>query len=140
MWQQISQQIFFRELYLIIVKPWSCWQKDYLLLTGPGISPQVYDITPCPAVLISEGVLSYINQVSYNLAMWSSLLHYCTLPKEAFFSSSIWERRGYIWKLNWKESLLIYFENFQGASCSHRQSRNRVINTFIIVNITSICR
>ena len=85
MWQQISQQIFFRELYLIIVKPWSCWQKDYLLLTGPGISPQVYDRTPCPAVLISEGVLSYINQVSYNLAMWSSLLHYCTLPKEAFF-------------------------------------------------------
>ena len=65
MWQQISQQIFFRELYLIIVKPWSCWQKDYLLLTGPGISPQVYDITPCPAVLISEG--SYL--ISTKLAI-----------------------------------------------------------------------
>ena len=35
-----------------------------------------------------------------------------------------------------KESLLIYFENFHGAPCSHRQSRKRMINTFIIVNIT----
>ena len=43
------------------------------------------------------------------------------------------------WKLNWKESLLIYFENCQDAHCSHKQSRNRMMNTFIIiVNITSL--
>ena len=47
--------------------------------------------------------------------------------------------KEYIWKLNWKESLLVYFENFQGAPCSHRQSRNRMMNTFLIVNITPIC-
>ena len=39
-----------------------------------------------------------------------------------------------------ERSLLIYFENFQGAPCSHRQSRNRMMNTFIIVNITPTCR
>ena len=67
-------------------------------------------------------------------------LHYCTLPKKAFLSTSVWARREYIWKLNCKESLLIYSENFQGAPCSHRQSRNRMMNTFIMVNITPICR
>ena len=66
---------------------------------------------------------------------------YCTLPKKAFLSPLVWARREYIWKLNWKESnLLIYFENWQGTPCSHRQSRNRMMNTFIIVNITPIFR
>ena len=51
-----------------------------------------------------------------------------------------WARREYIWKLNWKESFFIYFENLQGALCFHRQSRNRMMNTFIIVNISPICR
>ena len=37
-----------------IIKPWRCWQQDSLLLTGPGSYPQVYHITPCPAVLICE--------------------------------------------------------------------------------------
>ena len=83
--------------------------------------------------------MSYINQVII-LQCGPPSLHYCTLPKKAFLSPSVWARREYIWKLNWKESLLIYFENWQGAPCSHRQSRNRVMNTFIIVNITPICR
>ena len=39
-------------------------------------------------------------------------------------------------KLNWKESLLIYFENFEAVPCSHRQSSNRMLKTFLIVNIT----
>ena len=47
--------------------------------------------------------------------------------------------KEHIWKLNWKESLLIYFESCQSVPCSHWQSRNRMMNTFIIVNITTIC-
>ena len=53
---------------------------------------------------------------------------------------SVWTRRKYIWKLSWKESLLICFQNCQGVPCSHRQSRNRMMNTFITVNITPIFR
>ena len=34
----------------------------------------------------------------------------CTLPKKAFLSPSVWARREYIWKLSWKESLLICFK------------------------------
>ena len=59
-----------------------------------------------------------------------------TLPKnvslqEENVSGNSIERRVYI---------LIYFENWQGAPCSHRQSRNRMMNTFTIVNIAPICR
>ena len=46
--------------------------------------------------------------------------------QEENISGNSIERRVYI---------LIYFENWQGAPCSHRQSRNRMMNTFIIVNI-----
>ena len=85
---------------------------------------------------IISNFISYINQVIILQCGPPS----CTLPKKAFLSPSVWARREYIWKLNWKESLLIYFENWQGAPCSHRQSRNRMMNTFIIVNITPIYR
>ena len=77
----------------------------------------------------------YINQVII-LQFSPPSLHYCTLPKKASLSLSVSTRREYIWKLNWNESLLIYLENFQGVPCSHTQSRNRMMNTFIIVNIT----
>ena len=50
-----------------------------------------------------------------------------------------WARRVYIRKLKWKEILLICFEYCQGLPCSYWQSRNKMINTFIIVNITPIC-
>ena len=80
--------------------------------------------------------MSYINQVII-LQCGPPSLHYCTLPKKAFLSPSVWARREYIWKLNWKESLLIYFENWQGAPCSHRQSGNRMMNTFITLLSTS---
>ena len=70
-----------------------------------------------------------------NLTMWSPFLH---PPKKAFLSPPVWPRREYIWKLNWKESLLICFENCQGVPCYHRQSRNRIMNFFIIVNITYV--
>ena len=83
--------------------------------------------------------MSDLNQVII-LQCGSPSLHYCTIPKKAFLSPLVWARRKYIWKLNLKVSLLIYFENFQGDPCSHSQSRNRMMNTFIIVNITPICR
>ena len=71
-----------------------------------------------------------------NLTMWSSFFH---PPKKAFLSPSVWPRREYIWTFNWKDNLLIFFENCLGVSCSHRQSRSRMMNTFIISYITSIC-
>ena len=66
--------------------------------------------------------------------------HCWTLLKKAFLSPSVWARREYIWKLNRKESLLICFENCHGVTCSYRQSSNRIMNTFIIVNINLICK
>ena len=56
-------------------------------------------------------------------------------PKKAFLSFSVWPRKECTWTLNWKRSLLICFENCQGFSYSHRQSRNRMINTFIVAHI-----
>ena len=47
--------------------------------------------------------------------MWSTFLH--TL-KKTFLSPLVWARREYILTLNWKESLLIYFENFQDVPYS----------------------
>ena len=76
--------------------------------------------------------MSYINQVIILQCGPPS----CTLPKKAFLSPSVWARREYIWKLSLKESLLICIENYQGVPCSHRQSRNRMMNRFIIVKIT----
>ena len=69
--------------------------------------------------------MSYINQV---IILQCGPLS-CFLPKKDFISPSVWARKEYIWKLNRKESLLIYFENFQDALCSHRQSWNRMMNT-----------
>ena len=59
-------------------------------------------------------------------------------PKKGFPPSSTWPRREYTWTLSWKEGLLICFENCQGVPYSHRQSRDRMMNTFIIVSITPI--
>ena len=60
--------------------------------------------------------------------------------KKTFLFSSVWARREYTWILNWKESLLICFENCQGVPYSNRRSRNRMMNTFIKVNITPTCK
>ena len=57
--------------------------------------------------------------------------------KNTFLSPSIWPRKEYTWTLSWEDSLLICFENCQqGVPYSIRQSRNRIMDTFIIVNIT----
>ena len=75
--------------------------------------------------------MSYINQFII-LQCGPPSLHYCTLPKKPFLPLQFGQEEI--------ESLLIYFENFQGAPFSHWQSSNRIMNTFIIVKITPICR
>ena len=62
----------------------------------------------------------------------------CT-SKKGLPSLLLWPRREHTWTLSWKEGLLICFKNCLGVPYSHRQSRNRMMNTFIIVNITPIC-
>ena len=54
-------------------------------------------------------------------------------------SSSVWPRREYTWTFNWKESLLNCYESCQSVPYTHRQSWNRMMNTFIIVDITPTC-
>ena len=133
----------------LIIKPWPCWQ-DSLLLTDPGIYPEVYHKVHVLWCLFVRGsktkkgldyfkfhkkkgfFISYIIQVIILQCGSPS----CTFPKKVFLFPSVWARREYIWKLNWKKSLLIYFENCQGTPCSHKQSRNRMMNTFVIFNIT----
>ena len=51
----ITQNIFFWKLQ-VIIRPFPCWQQDSLLLTSPGIYPQIYHRTPCPSLLICKGV------------------------------------------------------------------------------------
>ena len=62
----------------------------------------------------------------------------CALARKVFLSPLVWEKRECIQKLNWKRSLLICVENYQGVSCYCWQNRNRMKNTFKIVNITPI--
>ena len=135
-----------------------CWQQDSLLLTGPGIYPQVYHRTPCPVELICKGSLiknkgriglfkisqkERLFYLLYNQMLLGIISQCgptsCALPRKVFLSPSVWARREYIRKINWKKSLLICFENRQGVPCFHWQSGNRMMNTVIIVNITPIC-
>ena len=78
-----------------------------------------------------QSLPSLMTTLGCNFKMRPSFLHSL---KKAFLSSLLWLRRKYTWTLNWKERLLIYFENCQGVPYSHRQSRNRMMNTFIIVH------
>ena len=64
--------------------------------------------------------------------MWSP---FWLPPKKVFLSPWDWPRREYIWALKWKESLLICFENCHGVPYFHRDSRNRMVNTFIIFTL-----
>ena len=52
-------------------------------------------------------------------------------------SLSIRPRREYTCVLISKKSLLICFENYQSIPYSHKQSIKRMVNTLIMVNITS---
>ena len=118
-----------------------CWQQDSLLSTGPGIYPQVYHRGAWLFQISQKERLFHLlyqpSPIGDNLTVWSPFLHPC---KMAFLSPSVWARSEYIWKLNWEESLLICFENCYGVPCSNRQSRNRMMKTFIIVNVKPICK
>ena len=139
-----------------------CWQQDSLLLAGPQVCHRMHstvmfiiELHALQCLFVSgliknKGGLFQISQkerlfpllyqasaLGDDLTMWSLFLH---PSKKAFLSPSVWASREYIWKLSSKESLLICFENYQGVPCSQRYNRNRMMNTFIIVNITPICK
>ena len=155
---KFPQNIFFWKLQ-VIIRPLPYWQQDSLLFSQvlESIHKFIIELHVLQRLYVrgfnkkqrrgriisnfTKGkTFSSLMTPKYswnNLTMWSPFLH---PPKKAFLSPSVWPRREYIWTLNWKESLLICFENCQGVPCSHRQSRNRMMNTFIIGNITSICK
>ena len=58
--------------------------------------------------------------------------------EKIFFLTEAWPGREYTWGHIWKQSLPICFESYQDIPCSHRQSRKRVLNTLLMVNITFI--
>ena len=70
-----------------------------------------------------------------NLTMQPPFLHSL---KKVFLSPSVWPRRKYTWPLISKKSFLICFESCEGVPYSYRQSRKRMMNTFIMVSITHI--
>ena len=51
-WNHIMKNLQVKQ---VIIRPLLCWQKDPLLLTAPGIYPQIYQKSPYPAVLICKG-------------------------------------------------------------------------------------
>ena len=103
-----------------------CWQQYSFLLTGliHKFIIETY-VLQCFLVRGSKGkkrrgriisnftkgdfFISYINQVLLGIISQCGPPP-CTLPKKAFLSPSVWARREYIWKLSWKESLLICFK------------------------------
>ena len=79
--------------------------------------------------------MSYINQVIILQCGTPS----CTLPKKSFLSPLVWVRGEYIWKLNWKESLLIYFEKRPSLSlylAAHL--KEELTDYFFILKVTRI--
>ena len=72
-----------------------------------------------------------------SLTMWPLFLD---PPRKTFLSSSVWPRREYTWTLNWKQSLLICFESYQGIPYSHTGRVDRNVNTLLMVNINPICK
>ena len=86
---------------------------------------------------IISNFISYLYQPSDNIAMWSPFLH--PSKKGLFFPFSLGKKRIYL-ETQLKGELTDLFSKLTGHPCSHRQSRNRMMNTFIIVNIAPICR
>ena len=109
-------------LNILLWKCLSCWRQESLLLTGPGIYPQVYHRTTCPAVLNVRASnkkqrtvgLSQISkkEILFHLlwqprALGSNLkmsLPFLNPPKNSITFTRIIT-------LKWKESLLVCFEN-----------------------------
>ena len=85
-------------------------------------------------VFQSLTLISYLYQPSDNIAVWSPFLY---PSKKVSLPLQFGQEENISGNAILKESLLIYFENWQGAPYCHRQSRNRIMNTFIIINIVS---
>ena len=150
MWQHyVPQNIFFWKLE-VMIRPLPCWQQDSILLNLllECIHKFIIELHVLQ-FLFARGsnkqqrrrginfFVSYDNQVFLVISQCGLFSH---SPKRAFLFSSVWPQREYTWTLNWKETLLICFENCQGVPYPHKQSRNRMINTFIIVNTIPICK
>ena len=80
--------------------------------------------------------MSYIDQI---VILQCGPPSYTPFQKRLSFPFSLGKKRIYP-ETQVKGELLIYFENCQGAPYSHRQSSNRMMNSFVIVNITPICK
>ena len=63
-------------------------------------------------------------------------------PKKAFLLPSVWPGTEYTWVLIWKKSLLTCFESYQWmySLFPHRQSKQKMVDTSLIVNINPICQ
>ena len=108
MWQHnIPQNIFFRKLQVIIIRPWTCWHQDYSLLTGPGISPMfIIELHVLQSLFVRgsnkkqrgriiSNFISYLYQPSDNVAMWSPLILHPS-KKALSFSFSLSKKRTYL--------------------------------------------
>ena len=83
-------------------------------------------------------LISYDNQVLFGIISQCVPLS-CTLQKRASSPLHFGQEENYVdTQLNGE--LIICFENCLGFLLSNRQSRNTTMNTFIIVNITTICK
>ena len=65
--------------------------------------------------------------------------HSCTFPKKAFLFPSVWPRTEYIWTLIWKKSVLIFVLKTAKMFPISTKGK-RMVNTFIMVNSTPICK
>ena len=81
--------------------------------------------------LLQISYLTYINQV----IILQCFLPYYTLPKKGLsFPFSLGKKIIYL-ETQLKGEITDLFSKLTGHPCSHRQSRNKMMNTFIIVNI-----
>ena len=105
-----------------------CWQKDYLLLTGPGIYPQVYHRTPCLAVLICEGsckkqrrgriISNFPKGRLFHVVYISTKLWFCIVVPLHFiapFPFSLGKKRIYL-ETQWKGEFTDLFWKFPWCS------------------------
>ena len=119
-----SRNIFFWRL-LVIARPLPCWQQDFLLLICPRIYPQIYHRTPRPAVLICKGIISQCGHPSCALQKRPSSSF--QFGQEENIPGHSTERRAYWFILEVTRMFPIL------------TNRNRMMNTFIIDNITATC-
>ena len=60
--------------------------------------------------------------------------------KKSFLLLSVWPGTEYTWALIWNKSLLSCFKSYRGIPYSHTGRVDRMMNTFIKVNITPTCK